>query len=165
MIVSSSAVQIFLGADHGGFAFKEKIKLWLIEQGVAYEDLGAFAYDETDDYPAIAFAVAEAVISAEKSKQYSDVRGILFCRSGGGMSIAANKIAGIRAVPIYSVKEAIHAKEHNNANVISISGDWQTEQEMKVLIETFLETAYLDLERYNRRHEQIVAYEQHEQRE
>jgi ribose 5-phosphate isomerase B len=154
-----SRTHIILGTDHGGFTFKEEIKTWLEELGCSCEDLGAHTYDESDDYPPIAFAVAETVVQAEKSQKYSDVRGILFCRSGGGMSIAANKVAGIRAVPLYSVKEAIHAKEHNNANVISISGDWLSSQEIKQILQTYLETSYLDLERYNRRHEQISAYE------
>jgi len=154
-----SKVHLILGTDHGGFSFKEAIKEWLTELGYSCQDLGAHTYDEADDYPPIAFGVAEAVVKAEESQEHADVRGILFCRSGGGMSIAANKVGGIRAVPLYSVKEAVHAKEHNNANVISISGDWMTEQEIKEVIKTYLETSYLNLERYNRRHEQISAYE------
>jgi ribose 5-phosphate isomerase B len=154
-----STVKVFLGADHGGFEFKEKIKKWLTELGYSCEDKGAHTFDAADDYPPIAYEVATAVVAAEKGQEYADVRGILFCRSGGGMSIVANKVAGIRAVPLYSVKEAVHAKEHNNANVISISGDWMSEQEIKEVIKTYLETSYLNLERYNRRHEQITAYE------
>ena len=115
-------MKIFLGADHGGFQFKEVLKNWLQDCGHEVIDCGADELDPTDDYPIIAEIVSRAVVAAEQENQ-SPV-GILICRSGGGMVIAANKIAGIRAVEVFNENSARHAKEHNNANVISLAADW-----------------------------------------
>lgn len=165
-----SQTEIFFGADHGGFELKEQIKNWLQTEfaqkdTLTVTDLGAHSFDAQDDYPEFALAVAEAV--AQKSQVLNDefpahqpAYGILFCRSGGGMSIAANKVKGIRAVPVYTTKEAQHAREHNDATVISISGDWNSLDEIKAIVTTFLTTPYSQEERHTRRLKTILAYEQ-----
>jgi len=160
---------IFLGADHGGFVIKEQIKRWLIEElPDQYEvhDLGATDLDPADDYPQFAFAVAQRVAEGQDSlSDFSETSallpayGVLFCRSGGGMSIAANKVAGIRAVPVYSVQEAKHAREHNNTHILSVAADWNSVEEIKEIITTFLFTPFSLESRHIARIQQISAFE------
>lgn len=106
---------IALGADHGGYELKEAIKKYLDEKGIAYKDFGTFS-TESVDYPDYALKVAEAVASHECSE------GILVCGTGIGMSIAANKVPGIRAAHAEDVFSAKAAKEHNNANILCLGG-------------------------------------------
>lgn len=155
-------MQIFLGADHGGFEAKERIKEWLQESHIVsfnmdVVDLGAETLQPADDYPPIAFAVAEAV---SKARDEQESLGVLFCRSGGGMSIAANKVDGIRAVPVLSVKEAMHAREHNDAQIISVSADWLSQGEIQDIIQAFITTPASTDPRHVRRVAQITAYEE-----
>ncbi len=163
--------EIFLGADHGGFELKEQIKAWLQTEFAQKDtlkvtDLGAHTFDAQDDYPEFAFAVAESVAQTSKESSqpafsvHQPAYGILFCRSGGGMSIAANKVQGIRAVPVYTIKEAQHAREHNDATIISVSGDWNSLDEIKAIVTTFLSTPFSQEERHIRRLKTILAYEQ-----
>lgn len=144
---------IFIGADHGGFQLKEQIKDWLVEWQKAYEDVGAFTFNPTDDYPEFAFKVAQKV--AERPDSF----GILACRSAIGMAIAANKVKGIRAGAVYTVEQVIHLREQNNANVISMSGDWTNIELAKEIIKTFLETKFSNEERHIRRLEEIAKAE------
>lgn len=146
-------MKIYLGADHGGFELKEEVKSWLVEIGYTVEDCGAYSLDPNDDYPDFAFAVADQVA------QNTDSVGILFCRSGGGMSIAANKVKGIRGVDIFDLTSAIHAKTHNNANVITVGGDWMQVGETKLIIKNFLETKFVGEERHVRRLQKIAERE------
>ncbi|MEP7166951.1 MAG: RpiB/LacA/LacB family sugar-phosphate isomerase [Candidatus Woesebacteria bacterium] len=140
---------IFLGADHGGFALKEKMKTWLSEWGMEYEDLGAPGMDPTDDYPDYAHGVAQKVIENPIN------RGIVVCRSGGGMIIAANKHVGVRAVYIFDEKSARHAREHNDANVAGLAADWISEPEAKTAVDTFLHTLFSEEPRHSRRIEKL----------
>ncbi len=104
---------ISIGCDHGGLNLKENIKKYLDEKGLSYKDFGT--YDEKScDYPDIAKKVCESVISGESEK------GILVCGTGIGMSIAANKIDGIRAAHVTDTFSARMTKEHNDANVICL---------------------------------------------
>lgn len=146
-------MKIYLGADHGGYELKEKAKSWLHDWGYQYEDLGAHRFDPADDYPHYAFAVAEKVA------QEPEAVGVLLCRSGGGVTIAANKVKGVRAVPVNSEQEAIHAREHNNANVISLSGDWLGDEQAQVILKRYLVTSFTAEERHQRRLAQIAQYE------
>lgn len=106
---------IFLGSDHGGFALKEFIKEKLFAQDIEYTDCGVFNEDSVD-YPDIAEAVAVNVLENENSC------GILFCGTGIGISIAANKIKGIRCAHVTDTYSAKMSKEHNNANIIALGG-------------------------------------------
>lgn len=144
---------IYLGADHGGYQLKEKVKFWLKEWKLKFEDLGAKKLDSEDDYPQFAFAVAEKVGNDKESQ------GILICRSSGGMIIAANKVRGVRAVAAFNPTQAKHAREHNHANIIGISGDWSKDTEVKTTIKTFLDTKFSKEERHRRRVSQIRDYE------
>lgn len=146
-------MKVYVGADHGGFVMKEKIREWLTTEGYEVEDCGAFQLDPTDDYPEYAFVVAEKVASSP------DAVGILVCRSGGGMSIAANKVHGIRAVDVFDLTSAIHAKTHNNANIISIGADWMEPEETKLSVANFLKSVFEGEERHVRRLNKIAEYE------
>ncbi len=144
---------IFLGADHGGFELKELLKKWLTTEGCRVMDMGAKNLDPQDDYPQYAVAVAKAV--AKQNNAY----GILLCRSGGGMTISANKIGGIRAVELFDEKSAKHAREHNHANVITIGADWQDFSSAKKIISEFFNTSPSQDERHLRRIQQISQLE------
>ena len=104
-----------IGSDHGGYELKEHIKKYLDEKGVEYKDFGC--YDESSvDYPDIAQAVCKSIIDGESEN------GILVCGTGIGISIAANKIDGIRAAHCHDIYSAEMTKRHNNANVICMGG-------------------------------------------
>ncbi|MCP2238896.1 ribose 5-phosphate isomerase B [Thermoanaerobacterium thermosaccharolyticum] len=106
---------IAIGSDHGGYELKEAIKKHLDEKGIEYKDFGTFS-EESVDYPDFALKVAEAVASGEFEK------GILLCGTGVGISIAANKVPGIRAAHVSDAFSARYSKEHNNANVLCMGG-------------------------------------------
>lgn len=106
---------IAIGADHGGYELKEAVKKYLDEKGIEYKDFGTFS-EESVDYPDFALKVAEAVASGEFDK------GILLCGTGVGISIAANKVPGIRAANVSDAFSARYSKEHNNANVLCMGG-------------------------------------------
>lgn len=130
-------MKVYLAADHGGFQMKEKIKEWLMQEGYEVEDCGNTVMDESDDYTDFAFTAAEKVAHSTE-----EACGILFCRSGGGMVIAANKVKGIRAVDVFDLTSVIHARTHNNANIISLGGDWIDPREAQLIVKNFLETNF-----------------------
>lgn len=144
---------IFLGTDHRGFALKQKIKEWLGEWGYDYEDLGAFEYNKDDDYPDFAKAVAEKVAPMPGAK------GILICGSGIGVSIAANKIKGIRAGTAASPEQVKASVNDEDLNVLTISADYTSEATAKEIIKTFLETKFSGDKRHVRRLKKIKELE------
>lgn len=156
---------IYIGADHGGFKLKEKVKEWLSEWGYEYQDLGNRSYDKHDDYPQYAIAVAEKVAHDEGAgKVYPQPwkdrsKGILICRSSAGMVIAANKVKGAKAVSIFDEQAAIHSREHNDTNIIAISGDNINKEQVKKILEVWLQTEFSGEERHKRRIKQIEEYE------
>jgi ribose 5-phosphate isomerase B len=108
-------VEICIGSDHGGFELKEKISSYLRAQAFAFQDIGTHSNDSVD-YPTYALQVAHAVASGEAQ------RGILVCGTGLGMSIAANRVPGIRAVVVSDVFTAHLSREHNDSNVLCLGG-------------------------------------------
>lgn len=150
-------MKIYLGSDHGGFNLKEEFKKYLLANHaeVELEDCGAFSYDANDDYPVFALQVAQKVATSEEEDL-----GILLCRSGSGVVIAANKVKGVRAVELYDETIAAHAKSHNHANVITFSGDYLDLERMTKLFEIFLSTAKDPSDRHQRRITQITNYEE-----
>ncbi len=148
-------MKIYLGADHGGFALKQDFKEYLSTNSLEFVDCGALTYDPNDDYPLFAFQVAQKMLADTNL----DNLGVLFCRSGSGMVIAANKVPGIRAVEIYDQEIAKHAKSHNHANVIAFSGEQLSINEMQSFFEIFLHTALDESDRHLRRIKQISNYE------
>jgi len=143
---------IYLGADHGGFKFKEKIKEFLKKSEITFEDLGNLVFDPQDDFPIYAFKVAEKVVQ-------NNARGILICTNGLGMSIAANKIKGVRAVVVNSKKVAQQSREHLDANILCLGAHIISFMTAKKIIRTWLNTEFTHKEKYLRRLKQIEEKE------
>ena len=123
------------GADHGSYQLKEKIKKYLEEKPISYEDFGTYNEERTD-YPIYAKKVAEAMQSKVADK------GILICRSGYGMTVTANKFKGIRAASVTSADLAKAAKADDDINLITLSGDNMSIEEAIKIIESWLETKF-----------------------
>lgn len=145
---------IYLGADHGGWETKEKIKKWLTEGSFQYEDLGNKVYDGEDDYPDFAAKVAKKVSQGE-----SDL-GILVCRSGQGMAMMANKFLGVRSAICFTPQHAQQSREHLNANILCLASDYLGEEEIKEIVKTFLTTNFSTEERHKKRLEKVDQVEQ-----
>ncbi len=141
---SHSLPSVVLGADHGGYELKEGIKSFLQEQGFQVADLGAHSSDSSD-YPEFARSVSERVVSGQ-----SDF-GVLLCRTGIGMSIAANKVAGVRAALVINEEMARLAREHNNANVLCMGSLHTSADAAKSILRSFLEARFDDGGRHERR--------------
>ena|SRR3989344_8247342 len=142
-------MKIYLGADHAGFKLKEHLKKALANSNTI--DISP-EYEKDDDYPDIAAKVARAVA---KNK----AKGILFCGSAEGVCIAANKIKGIRAVAVWSEKNAKLSREHNDANVLCLSG-WQLSPKKAVSIaKLWLKTPFSNESRHKRRIAKIKRLE------
>ena len=152
---------IYLGSDHGGYELKEKIKHFFDKSDYEYIDLGDKTFDKNDDYPDYAYSVAEKVGKEDDpSKKWAErAKGILFCRSSGGMIIAANKVKNIRAVSVFDVKSAKHSREHNDANIIALAADWIKEKEAEKILKIWLKTEFSNEERHKRRLDKIKNYE------
>lgn len=146
-------VMIFIGADHGGFELKKDVKEWLAEDNIEVEDLGATNFNPEDNYPDFIFPVAKKVISNPGSL------GIIIGRSGNGEAIAANKVKGVRAAVCLNEEMARKAKEHNNANILSLGADYITEEDAKKIIKVFLDTPFSNEERHVRRLKTIEEFE------
>lgn len=141
-------MKIAVGCDHGGYELKEVIKAHLITKGIEVIDVGVHS-TESVDYPEYAKAVCAQVLQNEVD------RGILFCGTGIGIGIAANKIDGIRCAVVHNEFTAKMSRQHNNANVISMGGRVLDEETAKKVAD-----AYIDAEfeggRHLRRVEQIM---------
>lgn len=146
---SSTKPRIALGADHAGFPAKESIKKYLLETGYPIEDLGTWS-DESVDYPDYARRVAERVTRGD------DRFGILVCGTGIGMSIAANKVEGIRAALAHDGATARMAREHNDANVLTLGGRVVSDAQAIEIVRDFLETQFAG-GRHQRRIDKISA--------
>ncbi len=145
-------MKVALGSDHAGYAGKEVAKQVLDRLGIPYEDFGAQNATEPVDYPDYAQAVGTAVVTGQAD------RGLLFCGTGIGMSIAANKIPGVRAAVVHDAETARLAREHNDANVMAIGARNTNLDLLPNLIETFLTMAFAG-GRHTRRLEKIAALE------
>lgn len=149
------SMDIFIGADHRGFALKEQLKTWLTEQGHTVTDVGAEALVEGDDYPDYGVKVAQAV--AEKPDERL---GISICGSGAGMAIVADKIDGVRASLIHDPAIAQAARHDDNVNVLALGADYISLDQSKEVINAWLTTSFANEEKYTRRISKIHQYEQ-----
>jgi RpiB/LacA/LacB family sugar-phosphate isomerase len=152
---------LYLGTDHGGFAIKAILRPWLEElagqAGGEVRDFGAKRLKPDDDYPEFAQPVARRVNQAAEAVDHDPtVWGVLLCRSGAGMAIVANRFPHNRAVVCRSVEDARHAREHNNANIVVLEGDYVTDAEAKAIVQTFFGTKFGG-GRHARRLRQIAA--------
>ncbi|HEX9046609.1 MAG TPA: ribose 5-phosphate isomerase B [Verrucomicrobiae bacterium] len=130
--IATGAVKFALGADHGGFALKESLKSWLKERGLTVKDYGAHVQDPADDYPDFAQPAATAV--GDGSAEFA----LLVCTSGVGICITANKISGVRAGVVEDEHEAALVRQHNDVNVLCLSGKKTTFDTAKKIVEAFL---------------------------
>jgi ribose 5-phosphate isomerase B len=146
-------MKIHIGSDHAGLEFKAKIIDHLKNAGHEVTDHGPFTYDAQDDYPVFCIPAAQAV--AKDPSAF----GIVLGGSGNGEQIAANKVKGVRAALVWSIETAKLAREHNNANVISIGGRLHDEAFCLQLVDTFLATPFSKDDRHLRRINQITNYE------
>jgi len=148
-------MKIYIGSDHAGYELKEKLKVFLGGLSYKVEDKGSFAYDPADDYPDFITPVAEAVSKEEGSF------GIVLGASGEGEEMDANKVEGIRAAEFYGGNMEIVklAREHNDANILSLGARFVSEDEAKEAVKIFLETPFCGEERHKRRIEKISEIE------
>jgi ribose 5-phosphate isomerase B len=146
-------MRIHIGSDHAGLEFKNELITHLVMNGHDVTDHGPYEYDALDDYPDFCIPCAEAV-----AKDSTSV-GIVLGGSGNGEQISANKVKGIRAALVWSLETAKLAREHNNANVISVGQRQHTAQEVNDFIDLFLATKFPGDERHVRRIQKISNYE------
>ncbi|MCL5291679.1 MAG: ribose 5-phosphate isomerase B [Actinobacteria bacterium] len=128
-------MRIAIGADHAGFSLKEELKKALGEIGVEYTDFGTFS-DESVDYPDFAAEVAERIVAGEYD------RGVLVCGSGIGVTIAANKVPGIRAALCTNADCARLSRQHNDANVLTLGARFTDISLAKEILRIWMETAF-----------------------
>ncbi len=146
-------MKIYIGCDHRGVNLKKKLKSYLEDNGIDIEDIG-LPNTDTDDYPEFALKLGEMV------RDNNNSLGILICGSGVGMSIAANKVKGIRCVRAVSVDDAFKGKNHNGANVIAIGADITTDFNLVTeIIDTFINTKMPSEDRHLKRVKTITEYE------
>ncbi|AEE96947.1 ribose 5-phosphate isomerase B [Mahella australiensis] len=143
-----------IGSDHAAFDFKEEIKGYLDEKGIKYNDFGCFSKERVD-YPAIAEVVAKAVASGQCEK------GLLFCGTGVGMCISANKVNGIRAVVCSEPYSAKLSRQHNDTNVLTLGSRVVGPELAKMIIDIWLDTPF-DGGRHARRLDMIAEIEKYQ---
>ena len=126
---------IALGSDHGGYDLKERVKAYLDKEGIAYKDYGCHS-KESCDYPVFGKAAAEAVASGECDK------GIVICTTGIGVSMAANKVGGVRCALCTDCLQAEMTRRHNDANVLALGAGITGPNLAKRMVEIFLSTEF-----------------------
>ncbi len=146
-------VRVYIGADHAGYELKNHLVSWLKEQNHEVIDCGPFVYDAEDDYPAFVLRAAQGVAGDPGSL------GVVLGGSGNGEQIAANKVRGIRAALAWNDDTARLAREHNDANVISLGGRMHPVEDAVRFVEIFLSTPFSGAERHARRIGQLSDYE------
>jgi ribose 5-phosphate isomerase B len=150
-------MRVHLGSDHAGLELKEHLLNWLADHGYEAVDHGPFVYDAQDDYPVFCLRAAEAV--AADQQDGLDSLGVVIGGSGNGEQIAANKVKGIRSALVWSEETAVLAREHNDANVVSVGGRMHAVEDMTRFVEVFLSTPYSGEERHTRRIGMLADYE------
>lgn len=135
-------MKVFIGADHRGYELKEKLKKELV--GYEIIDCGNNVFDNNDDYPDFGICVGKKVVESKGL-------GIVICGSGVGISIAANKIDGVRCALCWREEVAKQAREHLDANVLALPSDFVNFEEAEEIVKVFLETKFTEEERHKRR--------------
>ena len=141
-------MKIAIGADHGGYKLKTKLIKFLEGRGQVIADLGTHSAKRCD-YPAIGYKVAASVAGGQFP------RGILICKTGIGFSVVANKVGGIRAALCSSPIQARLSRQHNNANVLCLAGNYLTFKKACEIVRVWLETEFSARSRHGRRVRQI----------
>ena len=146
-------MRVHIASDHAGFELKRQLADWLRDQGHDVVDHGAADYDPDDDYPPYCIDAAAAVVAEPGSL------GVVLGGSGNGEQIAANKVAGARAVLAWSLETAELGRQHNDANVIAIGARMHEADEASAMVERFLATPFSGDHRHRRRIEMLASYE------
>ena len=146
-------MKIAIGCDHGALALKNKLVSHLEKRGFEVKDFGTYTLDSCD-YPDFAGAAAKAVASGECS------RGIVLCTTGIGVSIAANKVKGIRCALLSDLMSARMTREHNDTNMMAIGAAVVGEGLALEIVDTWLDTEFSHNERHQRRIDKVMALEQ-----
>jgi ribose 5-phosphate isomerase B len=147
-------MRVHLGSDHAGLELKDHVAEHLRRAGHDVVDHGPAAYDALDDYPPYCLRAAEAVVDEPGSL------GVVIGGSGNGEQIAANKVPGVRAALAWSLETAQLAREHNDANVVSVGGRMHSLDDATGFVERFLATPFSGDERHSRRIAMLSRYEQ-----
>ena len=145
------ALKIAIASDHGGFELKQKIVALLADLGLAYTDFGP-AHGDAVDYPDYAFLVGEKVVSGEFD------RGILICGTGVGISIAANKVKGVRCALVHDVFTAKATRSHNDSNILAMGGRVIGDEHARMIVRTWLDEGFMGAH-HTGRLDKITAYE------
>jgi ribose 5-phosphate isomerase B len=153
----SKVKSIGIGSDHRGYKLKERLKGFLTEQGYKVTDFGVFS-EERADYPKVAFALTKHIKGVQNIRPPKLDVGILICSSGLGMSMAANKVKGIRAALCLTPELAARARQHNDANVLVLAADFTTPKKAQEIVKVFLSEPFSG-GRHKKRLQQITAYE------
>ena len=146
-------MRVFVGTDHAGLEFKDHLLRALADAGHDPVDCGAFEYDAQDDYPPFCFAVGERTVAEPGSL------GVVIGGSGNGEQIAANKVPGVRAALVWNSDTAELARQHNDANVVSIGARQHSVEQATELVLLFVRTDFSGDERHVRRIGLITDYE------
>jgi len=150
-------VRIHIATDHAGLEFSRTLQQHLADAGHEVIDHGPQSYDPLDDYPAFCINAARAVVRDQRSGV--EALGVVFGGSGHGEQMAANKVEGVRAALVWNDATAELAREHNDANVISIGARQHTVEEAIAFIDRFIATPFSGEERHARRIAQLAEYE------
>lgn len=150
-------MKVHLGTDHAGFEFKEVLKAHLGESGHEVIDHGALEYDALDDYPAFCIAAAQAVVDDQAAGV--EALGVVIGGSGNGEQMAANKVKGARTALAWNTDTAKLAREHNNAQIVSVGARQHSEAESIAIVDAFLAESFSGEERHERRIRIMDAYE------
>src|SRR3954454_2697157 len=150
-------MRVHIGSDHAGLELKDHLVGWLADHGHEAVDHGPFVYGAQDDYPVFCLRAAEAV--AADAQDGVDSLGVVIGGSGNGEQIAANKVKGIRCALAWSEETATLARQHNDANVVSVGGRMHTVEDMTRFVEVFPGTAYSGDARHPRPIEMLGEYE------
>jgi len=150
-------MRVHLGSDHAGLELKNQLAEWLTGQGHTPVDHGPFEYDPADDYPVFCLRAAEGVATDARAGISSF--GVVIGGSGNGEQIAANKVDGVRAALAWSDETAQLAREHNDANVISVGARMHPVDDLVRFIGVFLRTPFSGDQRHVRRIGMLTAYE------
>ena len=149
-------MELYIGADYRGFAKKQALLEYLAAKGHTVTDDGAFSYQEGDDFNDPAIRVARDV------RENKGAMGILICDSAHGVTMQANRFKGIRAAHCTNAESAKLAREHDDANILCLSAHFINEETMKQIIDAFIDTSFVNLERRVRRSNRLDEREDYD---
>lgn len=154
-------MKIYIASDHAGFELKKVLIKHLKSENIEVEDMGAYEFNKDDDYPDFIYPCALRVAGSHSQGKPGEALGIVIGASGQGEAIVANKVRGIRAAVYYGGDMDLvkRAKDHNNANVLSLGAKFLTIEEAKEAVDLFVNEKFPGEERHKRRIEKISKIE------